>query len=213
MAGLLWAPAIAWTAGGFFLLLLPAGICAWWAGVWVVLLAVAAYTGMAGIGGLAAARIAAGASLLLFGAAVFLLRSWLADRMTFAPEVGLAVLGRIPVVIPPLAFAVLAISYRAASCLLPSAGRAVLALTASAGFLLTAWNSLHFLAVNRRWVVLLPAGAAEIIAITTLAGACAFVLAFIFTPDFRMHRSPWSREAVVWLLLNALFLASRLVNL
>jgi len=204
-----------WTLSGAVLIFQGAGQQPWWDPVWVLLLAASAYAGLVAASSLGAARITSLAVMAGFGAllVVNLVTAWPFGALKFTDHVGPRIGGSFPVLIPVLAFAILGASHRAASLLLPSAGRSAAAGASAGLFTLTVANSLTFLGRDRLWWIwdpwgLLSGPAAAIVAIVAL-GATGFGLAFLF-PAERGLRLRWNHAATVLTAANVLFLVAHL---
>ena len=206
-----------WTAGGAFLLFQESGLHPWWDIVWVLLLALLAYTGLVQVGGLSRARMCAGIVLVVFGGIVVLtaLSGWPLGPVRFTGPTILRVGNMFPLLPPLLAFSLLTLCQRSLGVACPGLGTNGLAATVAAFFAATLLNALVFFSSARLWwlwnpwgegMALLPAAIG--LASMALAG---FFLARIYPEDTAMKLTRWSPAAVVLIVINTLFLAANIV--
>jgi hypothetical protein len=203
-------PAGLWTAAGAGLAFLPPGSFGWWDPVWVLLLVFAAYAGLVSRGGLVSARICAGITLAVFLAATVLASA--SGHVLFGGP-GFFKIGGVLALMPPLfAFSLLCICHGATGCLFPSLRPGWLAATTSVLFTATAFNGSGFLGVGRQWWLIAEdeVSPALVAALIVLVLLFAWGLALLQPADTRLHRSRWSPEAGLVLVMNALFIAAHL---
>lgn len=219
MKRVFWALFFAATAAGSALPFLPGGSWPWWDPAWGMLFFVAAYADLAGSAGLSAARLASG--IVVVAMAVLLgvsgLTGWPCGPLQFTAHAGLRLGGAVPLVLPLLAFALLASGGRAATAAFPGAGRTGHAAATAAAFIVSVANGLALFVPCRIWWVWNPLGqpgAAGRAAFALLfLAAAAFALAFTFPPDTRLKTGRWNPGLAAWLAANALFLAANFAML
>ena len=204
-----------WTAGGVvFLFHGEAGSAMWWDVGWVLLLAMAAYLELVGVGGLAKARVFAGVALVVFSGLVLLtvLTGWPLGPVQFTGSSALRLGGEFPLLPPLLAFALLGICQRAMAVAVPDAGTNALAALVAGAFALTLANGVVFLAKFRLWWLWNPWGdgsawGAAAFGLASL-GAAAFFLSRIHPEDTALKLSRWSLAAILLIVTNLVFLAA-----
>lgn len=212
---LVWV-ATAWTLGGAVLLFQEAGSCVWWDVVWVLLLALTAYSGLVGTGGLGRARMCAAAVLVVFSAMVVLtvLTGWPFGPVRFQGPATLRLGNVLPLLPPMLAFALLTLAQRTAAVAFPGLGVNALASTTAAIFTVTALNGLTFLGKARLWWLWNPWGEASALWPTVTGcvslALAGFFLARIYPEDTGLKLTRWSPAAALLLVMNGLFLAAAL---
>lgn len=209
--------AAAWSFGGLALFAGESGSHAWWDVVWVLLVSLSAYTGLVETGGLARARVCAAVSLAAFGgmAAMTSLAGWPLGPLRFAGP-GALLLGNVLPLLPVLlAFAILALAWKAAGAAFPGLGVAGLAGAAAAVFLATLGNGTAFFAKARIWWLWNPWGGGPAflpgLAAFAVLGLGAFFVVRVFPPDTSLKRGRWSDAALVLLSLNLLFGAANFI--
>lgn len=209
MKGVAVVPAAIWTASGAGLAAMAPGAFAWWDPVWVLLLVLAAHIGLVARGGLGPARFCAGITLAVFMACGILAAA--SGRVAFGGP-GFFRIGGVLALMPPLfAFALLVVCHGAAGCLFPFLRPRVLAAFTAFVFVFTVWNGAGFLSVERQWWIAVPGPLEWPVAAGALValGLLAWGLAFLQPADTRMHRSRWSPEAGLLLVMNAVFGVAR----
>jgi uncharacterized membrane protein len=207
---------VALTIAGAALPFLTPGTWPWWDSSWIFVFFVAVYANLARASGLSAARFSSGIVVLAMAVILGLtgLTGWPCGPLRFTAHAGLSLGGAMPLALPLLAFALLTVSVQAAEAAFPGAGRTGLVLAATAGFILSVINGLRFFTWDRLWWVWNPEGGQDgnwraVFGLVVLAAA-AFAVSFAYPPDTRLRRNRWSPDAVVWILVNTLFLAANL---
>lgn len=209
--------AAAWTLGGLALFAGEAGSHAWWDVMWVLLVSLAAYTGLVEVGGLGRARVCAAVSLVVFGgmAVMTSLTGWPLGPLRFAGPGALVLGNALPLLPVLLAFAVLALAWKAAGVAFPGLEGRGLAGVAAAFFLATVGNGVAFMAKARIWWLWNPwgSGGALVPGVVAFAvlGMAAFFLLRVFPPDTALKLGRWSEAALVLLALNLLFAGANVV--
>ncbi len=203
--------AAAWTLSGVALIFAPAGSVPWWDFVWVLSLLLVGYAGIASAQGIGPARVAAGVGLLGFSIvlAVGAVTGLPTGPVRFTAHAGAKIGGLLPVLVPVMAFALLALAVRVAWVVAPGAGRFGTAGLAAGFFTVTLTNGLGFLSGQRFWWLWNPWGnpvGPWVLAVALLSFAVvAFALALAFPAFTELRRRQWLDPALVLVGLNMLF--------
>jgi len=210
----LWLAFVFWTASGFLLLFAGRGDFGWWDKLWLLLLAVAAYSGVAERAGLQTARVRGG---IVFAALTAAAGAWCLGGSPpgpfyFTSHAGPALPGIFPLLLPVLLFGFLCLCDISAAVVFPYANRLAHAAWTSLAFVITLMNSASFFSGSRAWWVWNPSGLLHAACAAAVTGGLAFALAFILPVDSRMRVSRWSIEVAAWVLLNVLFVAALVLN-
>jgi hypothetical protein len=206
--------AVAWTLSGFALIAGEAASHAWWDVGWVLLLVLGAYAGLVETGGLARARVSASVALLVFGgmAAMTSLTGWPLGPLRFAGPEALVIANVVPLLPVLLAFALLALAWKAAGVAFPDFGVNALAGISAGIFLATLGNGVAFLAKERIWWLWNPWGGGSAVIAGVVGFLClglaAFFLARVFPEDTEMKLGRWCDAAWVLVAVNVLFAAA-----
>lgn len=210
----LWLAFLVLTASGFPLVFAGRGACGWWDKVWLLLLAVAAYSGVAARAGLQAARLRGGIvfGILAMAAVAMVLSGFPLGSLHFTAQAGPLIFGIFPLLLPVLLFGFFCLCDISAAVVFPYANRPAHAAWASLAFVITLANSAVFFSGSRVWWVWNPSGWPQEAAGAVVLGGLAFALSFVLPADSRMRVSRWSIEVTTWLLMNVLFLAARILE-